>query len=238
MMIQPIKQPIKRLSKHPIIHHVLAWLGASYIRLVLATSRICLHIDAASQPYFDGEENALYLLWHNRIALINCSIPKKRILSAMVSNHRDGRMIGDILSHFGVHAVHGSTSKGGATALKNLVRVFRAGNNICITPDGPRGPAHIMSEGAAQLAMLTDAPVICVSYAATRFKCLRSWDTFIVPLPFCSIHFVAAAPFHYTEDKTITKDANRFMLRDTLQARLQNVTAEADALAHRHKAKR
>ncbi len=226
-----MKDIIKRILKHPNVHHFLAWIGASYIRFVLLTSRLKLHIPEESKPFFNGEKNALFLLWHNRIALINCSAPENNTMHAMVSAHSDGRMIGDILSHFGVVPIHGSTSKGGATALKQMVRAFRSGHNVCITPDGPRGPAEQVSEGAAQLAMLANTPILCVSYSITRYRQLRSWDKFILPLPFATIHFTSTTPFAYIPDKQKDKAESRTLLRDQMQHMLEDITNDADMFA-------
>lgn len=225
-----MKHPIKKLSKHPKIHQCLAWIGAYYVRFVLKTSTLHLHIPESCQPYFNGDNNAIFAMWHSRIMLMQCNIPQKRKMHAMVSAHRDGRMIGDVLSYFGVVAVHGSTSKEGGKALKTLIRDYKAGHNVSITPDGPRGPARKVSEGLAQLAMLTNAPVICASYAASRAKHLRSWDRFMIALPFSRLYFVASEPLHYQRDDTMDKYANRELLRADIENCLNQVTDASDAL--------
>ncbi len=227
-----MKQRIKKALKHPKVHQALAWLGSGYIRLVLSTSKVELHVAQESQPYFDGEQPAIFALWHSRIMLIQCNIPKKRPMHVMVSSHSDGRMIADILAHFDVVPVHGSTSKEGAKALKQMVRDFRAGKNVSITPDGPRGPARqVKEQGVAQLAMLTQAPIICVSYAATRHKRLNSWDRFVIPLPFSQIYFVAEAPLHFTADAALDKAQNREKLCATIEDGINRVTDKSDMLA-------
>lgn len=223
-----MKTFVKKILKHHAVHRFLAWVGAVYIRFVLHTSTIHLNIPQESQPFFNGEQNALFLLWHNRIALITCSIPTNNSMHAMVSAHSDGRMIGDILAHFGVVPIHGSTSKGGATALKQLIRAFRVGHNVCITPDGPRGPAEYVSEGAAQLAMLADTPILCVSCSISRFKRLRSWDKLVVPLPFANIYFTSTSPFSYEADAQHDKATNRTLLRDEMQRKLEHISRSAD----------
>ena len=121
---------------------------------------------------------------------------------SLVSQHRDGKMIGRVLAHFGVCIIHGSTSKGGIQAFRSLIQHVRAGHNLSITPDGPRGPERQASVGVAQLAMLTNAP---------------------------ALHFVASAPILY--QPTSEKETVREALRVAIETELNRVTDEADRLA-------
>ena len=226
-----LRQQLKQLSKHPIVHSIGAFLGALYIRFVLLTSKVHLHVDAGAAPFFAGDQPAIYTLWHSRLMLIHAHFPQKRPLAAMVSEHRDGRMTGDILRYFRVTPVHGSSSGSGARALKELIRRYREGHNVCITPDGPRGPARQVADGVAQLGLMTQAPIICVAYAATRVKLLRSWDRFMFTLPFSQIHFVAEAPIYLKQDEGLSKHEQRDALRQMIDTTLNDVTDRADKLA-------
>ncbi len=225
-----MKQLLKRLYKSEWVHHLLARLGALYIRLVLWTGRMHTHIPEESAPYFRGEMPAIFVLWHSRIMLIQSHVPP-RAMCALVSKHADGRMIGRVLEHFGIESIYGSTSKGGVEALRALISAYKNGCNLAITPDGPRGPARIASQGVAQLAMMTNAPVICVGYAASRCRTLNSWDSFVVGLPFASLHFVASRPIFYLPDASIDKQQNRERLRCSIESCLNDITDEADCLA-------
>ncbi len=227
-----IRQTFKQMMKSDAVHRVLAWCGARYIKLVLATGQMHSLLPAATQPYFSGNIPAIFVVWHSRMMLVCSHMPQGREMSSIVSSHTDGKMIGRVLTHFQVNPVYGSTSKGGAKALKQLVQAYRLGENLSITPDGPRGPDRVASEGVAQLAMLTQAPVICLAYSAARHRRLHSWDRFMVALPWSRLYMVAADPL--TVDmmrKEQSKHRMREQFRQSVEDALNNVTNEADRLA-------
>jgi lysophospholipid acyltransferase (LPLAT)-like uncharacterized protein len=102
----------------------------------------------------------------------------------LVSHHRDGQMIGDIVRRFGIQPVFGSSSRGGAVGMRKLASALASGAVIGITPDGPRGPAHQAAPGVAQLAALARVPIVpCAARTALRIR-LNTWDHMTVPLPF------------------------------------------------------
>jgi lysophospholipid acyltransferase (LPLAT)-like uncharacterized protein len=220
----------KRWFKSERVHAVLGKLCAYYTRFVLMTGRMESVLDESAQPYFAGKHPAIFAVWHSRMMLMQSHTPKHRPMVALVSAHADGRLIGRVLQHDGIDIVHGSTSRGGAHALRQLVSAFKHGSNLAITPDGPRGPAEIASEGVAQLALLTNAPIICVSYAAHRHHRLRSWDRFMIALPFSKIYFYAAAPIIPNEVVGAIEDKHtqREVLRQTIETTLIHSTAQAD----------
>jgi lysophospholipid acyltransferase (LPLAT)-like uncharacterized protein len=80
--------------------------------------------------------------------------------------------------------VYASSSRGGATGLRALLRLLRDGELIMITPDGPRGPRRMAAPGVAQLAAASGVPVLPCAAATSRRIVLRSWDRAMLPLPF------------------------------------------------------
>ncbi|MGC9270507.1 lysophospholipid acyltransferase family protein [Acidiphilium sp.] len=113
---------------------------------------------------------------------------------ALASRHRDGQLIARAMRRFGVAAVGGSTSRGGAAGLRELARLLAAGHPVGLTPDGPRGPRRRAAPGVAQLAALTGAPVFCAAAATSRAITLNSWDAMRIPLPFGRGALVAGGP--------------------------------------------
>jgi len=97
-----------------------------------------------------------------------------------------------INAHFGSHAIRGSSAKksdpkankGGAAAFLEMMRWLKKGGHIAVTPDGPRGPARVMTEGTLKLAQAGNVPLIFFTAAMKNQKRLKSWDHQIVPLPF------------------------------------------------------
>ena len=79
--------------------------------------------------------------------------------------------------------------------------LFRS--DIGITPDGPRGPKYTLQPGCVNLAQLTGATLIPISYDLSRKITLRSWDAFMIPLPFsrCTVHL--GAPLKIPRDAEV-----------------------------------
>ena len=71
-----------------------------------------------------------------------------------------------------------------------------------LTPDGPRGPACHANIGIIKLAQLTGACIVPGSYDATRKLCLKSWDSFVIPLPFGRIHMAVGEPMTVPSEAT------------------------------------
>ena len=110
---------------------------------------------------------------------------KARIrIHVLVSRHRDGQFIGAVLSRFAVDVVLGSSSRGGARGLRVLLNLLAGGDQIVITPDGPRGPRRVAAAGVAQLAALSGVPVLPCAAQTTHRWVLRTWDRMVVPKPF------------------------------------------------------
>lgn len=117
--------------------------------------------------------------------------------------------------------------EGGFSALRGMIRFFQTGANIAITPDGPQGPKHIVQSGVVELARQTGAPILPVTYSASRQKVFSSWDNFILPLPFCRVAYIWGEPLFVSRD--IDKkglEENRLLL----QERLRQITEKADRI--------
>lgn len=114
-------------------------------------------------------------------------------MRVMVSRSRDGQLATEALARLGVGAIRGSSSSGGAAALREGVRHLRNGGRVALLVDGPRGPRHEAAPGAATLAALAEAPIICMRAVPVRAVRLRSWDRFEIPLPLTRIRVRAAA---------------------------------------------
>lgn len=172
----------------------LVWLA---VLTVDATLRYELQTNQAAWDAM-RRGRAIFAVWHNRLALslrlyarfIQKHDPPRR-LAAMVSASRDGGLLARVLTLFGVQPVRGSSSRRGPQALLEMVTWAERGYDLAITPDGPRGPRYRVQAGAVDLAALCGLPLIPVSYDLTWAWRLKSWDGFLVPLPFsvCRVRF-------------------------------------------------
>ncbi|MBD3666551.1 MAG: lysophospholipid acyltransferase family protein, partial [Kangiella sp.] len=143
---------------------------------------------------------------------------------------RDGQIIARTVGHFGIKTVAGSSSKGGAQALRAMVKALKAGDCVGITPDGPRGPRMRATDGIVNLARLAGVPIIPATFGATRGRVLGSWDRFLVAWPFGRGVIVWGDPI------TVARDADADALaaaRAEVEESLNAITAEADRLTGR-----
>jgi hypothetical protein len=102
----------------------------------------------------------------------------------LISQHGDGEMIARVIARLGMQPVRGSSTRGGARAILALLRQSDDLANIVITPDGPQGPKHVFQGGAIYLASRTGLPIYPVAVSFERSFSLRTWDGFLMPLPF------------------------------------------------------
>ena len=82
----------------------------------------------------------------------------------------------------GIEAVRGSSTRGGALALRELIRLGRSGADLVVTPDGPKGPRQVAKLGVVQLAKATGLPIVPLAFSCSK-KLFASWDRFMVPYP-------------------------------------------------------
>jgi hypothetical protein len=219
-----------------VVPHLPKWhqrLGAAFVhgfmRVVASTLR-CRWTDRSG--FFDGPSPgpAIYCVWHNRLGL-SMHIYFKYIrrcshtagLAAMVSASRDGGFLTGILERFGVQPVRGSTSRRGPQALRELTTWARRGYDLAITPDGPRGPRYVVQEGVIALAQLTGLPIIPVSYNLAWKIRPRSWDRFLIPLPFSRCEFFLEKPILVPRETSVA-DRENFRLR--LEKSLKSISAD------------
>ena len=189
----------KRILKHPATQAILAFLLASFIRFVYYTSRRQFRFHDDAMPYMRGERNGVFAFWHGRMMLCPTICPPKRQMHVLISLHRDGTLISTVISHFNQLTVSGSTSRGGKEAVLEMLRLLKVGDNISITPDGPRGPNQQASLGVVTVARLANVPILPVTFSSTRAKRFKSWDRFMLALPFGRIVFCVGAPIMVEE---------------------------------------
>ncbi|WP_158639112.1 lysophospholipid acyltransferase family protein [Elioraea rosea] len=178
----------KRLLRHPRTLALGAALLARHLRLVAATTRWQVVGREALAPL--AGRPLIGAFWHEQLALApsvawNWSGRHDDTgFTVLVSQHRDGRLIGDVVARLGIGAAHGSSRRGGVAVFREAQRVIAEGRSVAITPDGPRGPRRVAQPGVARLARLASVMVVPVGVAVSRARRLGSWDRLIFPLPF------------------------------------------------------
>lgn len=223
-----IKIQRQKLSRSAPVQGLLSFILANYIRFVWYTNRRIIDIPEAAAAYGNGERNCLFAFWHGRLIMVPPFKPKGRGMHVLISRHNDGELIAQTVGHFGITTVRGSSSKGGSQAGREVVRLFAAGDNVSITPDGPRGPNRKAQAGIIDLSRMCNAPIVPISISTSRHKALKSWDRMQIALPFGTLAACIGepiAPLHNDSPAAIEQ------ARQHLEATLNALTARADSLA-------
>lgn len=214
----------KRIGKNERIRGALCWLGSQYIRLVWATGRWRVIGDHIPAAFWDQGKPFILAFWHGRLLMMPKSWRDGTPIHMLISQHRDGQLIARTVGHFGIATVEGSTTRGGAGALRAMLKALKAGEYVGITPDGPKGPRMRASDGIVAVARMSGCPVIPATYAAAGAKRLRSWDRFLIPLPF------SRGVILWGEPISIGRDADEAAARQLIEDAMNAQAAEADRL--------
>lgn len=181
-----------RDSRKAIVLGTLAgWL------MRLAGCLVRLRVETRWQPA-DTPGPVIYALWHNRILMAPPAFRKgygwERHSVVLTSASLDGAVVARAMAAFGFGAVRGSSSRRGVAALVGLTRALRKGSDVCITPDGPRGPRYVFHPGMVKLAQATGAPIVPIHMTFANAWRLKSWDRFVIPKPFSQVRVVFDHP--------------------------------------------
>ena len=205
-------------------------VAAALVRLLGTTLRLRAEGIDALAPSWTAARPLIYCVWHGRILMVpwlNARLRRThgaREVSVLASRSRDGGIVGDYARRFGLDVVRGSSSRGGALALRALVTALGAGRDVALVPDGPRGPRGRLGPGVVALAALTGAPVVPLGFAARPAWRLATWDEFQIPSPFARAALVFGAA------TAIPRDADRERARREIERSLDEATAAAERL--------
>jgi len=154
---------------------------------------------------------ALYALWHRQLLMLTLRHRDEGI-AVMVSRSRDGEIAARIAAGLGYRPVRGSSSRGGGTALREMVAAAERGTSLALTVDGPRGPAGICKPGAALIADRWGGPVVATAAVPTRAWTLSSWDRFVIPRPGAEVYVAYGDPIEVDTDGS-PDDVTRWQVR-------------------------
>jgi hypothetical protein len=218
----------RRLLRSARLHRLLCWLIALYIRLVYRANRWTTSGGETPQRLRRDGRSFILAFWHGRLLMIPMAWQRLAPMHMLISAHRDGRIIADAVSHFGVDSIAGSSRRGGSAAMRAMLKRLDAGDCVGITPDGPRGPAMCASIGIVNLARLAGAPIVPIAFATSRRRVLHSWDRFHLALPFGRGVFLWGEPIEIARDLDESGIEHSRLLVET---RMNELVRDADRQA-------
>lgn len=204
-----------------ISHRQAGWLGVLG-GLLLRTLGRTWRVRSHGNRRVLGEPN-LYVFLHGHIA-VAAFLTRDQGGVTMVSEHRDGEVIAQVVRRLGYLTARGSTTRGGAKAFRQMF-TGTEDRPWGISPDGPRGPRGKVHPGVIQLAAESGRPIWPLGYAVSWGKELSSWDRFIIPYPFARI------VQHVGDPLTVPRDIDREKrgeLAKELEERMEEANQEAE----------
>jgi lysophospholipid acyltransferase (LPLAT)-like uncharacterized protein len=187
--------------RNRFLTRLLAWLAVRLMRLLFAT---CRRKDFAEtpgmNPYVSNDiDRHLYCIWHDQVVMVLFA-GRPVEFAGLVSKHQDGSILSDAMEIIGVKPVRGSSSRGGARALRELMHTAKD-RHVAITPDGPRGPRHELKAGIVYLASQSGRKIVPVAMTCKRMWKIRgNWTDMMLPKPFTTLYAVGLRPLHVPPD--------------------------------------
>lgn len=156
-------------------------VGAVAIRALSRSMYMDTRGHAAVDGLYRDGRNVIIAFWHAQQLMIPFGYrgPGAHVL---ISRHGDGEIIARIIARFGHESVRGSSTRGGAGALRALIKLGRSGRDMVVTPDGPKGPRHVAKLGVIHLAKATGLPIVPLAFACSKKNSSRAgiatWSRF------------------------------------------------------------
>ncbi|MBS3905809.1 MAG: lysophospholipid acyltransferase family protein [Syntrophaceae bacterium] len=213
-----------KLIKKKLVSWLGPWLAYRVIRILGRTMRFEVVNPEIQRSFIEKGIPYIAAFWHDRLLMMPLAYQGKKS-SFLVSPHRDGLIVGRALKRFGFNPIFGSSSRGGASAIKEMVKAIQNGSDMGIVPDGPRGPRHRLQLGVIELARRTGNPILPLTFSASKKKIFKTWDRFLLPYPFSKGVFIWGEPIY------VDRDGKRDYLEEVkilVERRLNELTEEAD----------
>lgn len=221
----------KKIIKSDAVSSFAAWLISVFIRSVRRTGRFEVRRGDIAARFWTEDKPFVATSWHGQNMILPCFWHNWREVRVLVSKHGDGEIVAGVMRNLGIGTIRGAgvpkgeerkqkhKGKGGAGALRAMVRTLGENISVALTADLPPGPARRAGEGIVMLARLSGHPIVPVA-ATTRARIrLNNWDRFTINLPFSKGAVAWGEPIYVARDASEEEiEAARQRVEDTLNA--------------------
>jgi lysophospholipid acyltransferase (LPLAT)-like uncharacterized protein len=166
---------------------ILPYIGLLAVKILHSTYRIKIIGGDIEKNIFRSGKFPIYISWHQRFFPGIMFLSGRKPIAIIVSLSKDGDLISRIIELLGWYPVRGSSSKGGAKALRLVYEIMKKGYSLGHIVDGPRGPAGDVKPGLLVIAKTSGMPILPTIISAEKKWTFGSWDKFIIPKPFSKI---------------------------------------------------
>lgn len=236
------KQLLRKLTYSWLVQELICLVVLSYMRFVFHSSKKIFINREVTHDAVQNNQPLIVTFWHNRLMMVCFAVQKPQKfypdhkMMTLASKHGDGKFVGRVMEKMGMVSILGSSKDGrkasrgiGIGSLKKILLGLKKGDTLGITPDGPRGPNQKVNGEVVNIARISQAKIMPMSYSASRFKILKTWDKFYIPLPFSTLCF-------YFDDNliSVSKDANEeeiIGINKLLEERMNFMQEESQRIA-------
>ena len=212
--------------QHPLLIRAVGATGAAVVRQLGQTLRYHFRYqDPAVAPEIARQTGQRYIYaFFHEVMLFPAYYWPWSEMHILISDHRDGELITQVVARLGFSVIRGSTTRGGTRALREMTTAGRPGPSVrharrasrpsTIGPPGGRLPLQPDRLSHRRRGHGLPAP-----WRA------RSWDRFCVPRPFSPAACVVPPPV------VVPQDADRETLEDCrreVERRMQSAMIEAE----------
>ncbi len=205
--------------------HVLPVMVFVFYRLLRMTWRVTFDECPAFRRALDNHDPVVIAHWHgDELGLIH--LVRRYRIATITSTSKDGELMNRVLVWLGAATARGSSTRGGANAMRGLISHCRKnGNNVSFAVDGPKGPIHKVKPGVFEFSRLMQAPIFVASIGISRpWVFHRSWNKAVLPKPFSRVHVRIAEGM-----PVITRDQDAREI--ALAAQLEQMLHEGQGIA-------
>ena len=206
---------------------VVPRLAAAMISGLYRVMRIDYLGECYPRQLVESEKPAIYAFWHDQLLMMVKGYLGDRNLKVLISASKDGELIARTMTAFGYGAVRGSSNRGATEALKEMLRLARTSSSLVITPDGPKGPRHVLKPGVVQVAKRSGRPIVPMTFACSHGRRFGSWDRFLLPYPWARGVYSYGEPIYYAPGESVDDFQERVELG--MAENLRRATAHLEA---------
>jgi lysophospholipid acyltransferase (LPLAT)-like uncharacterized protein len=208
-----------------LLYPCIGWIGSLVVRILIGSLRMKIEGEEKIGAIIGRGNKVIYAFWHGQMLSVAYT-HRHRNIHILISDHRDGEIISQITKRLGFSSIRGSTTRGGARAVMNILTKLNDRFHLAITPDGPRGPRWKVQQGVIYIAQKTGLPIVPFVNGTDRFWELSTWDRFRIPKPFSKGLVIYGDPLMVPGD--LDRDGVRRKVNE-LEDRLVSLSRELDA---------
>lgn len=215
-----------RLSLYLLIYRLIP-VFYYVLRFYLSLLRIRVTGEEIALGCFSEYGRLIIAVWHQRFLPALAYVTKFRNFKpiVMISRSRDGELAARIADRLGLVPIRGSSTRGGTTALVEILKALKQNPAVIHIVDGPTGPKGIVKPGLISMAQMSGAAIVPVIISAKKVWMTRSWDRFLIPKPFSEVTIEWGQPLVVPRDLDPGRQEE---LRTEIERRLSQGYAEAD----------